>query len=89
MPSRCLRDVDIQFVNIFTLLKHNNNFKYANIDRILSCTEDSDFYELTYNGVIVLCGDKLFGYLYDKEEFTEEEILSAINNIYERTDKNG
>ena len=63
--------------------------KYANIDRILSCTEDSDFYELTYNGVIVLCGDKLFGYLYDKEEFTEEEILSEINNFYERTDKNG
>lgn len=63
--------------------------KYANIDRILSCTEDSDYYELTYNGVIVLCGDRLFGYLYDKEEFTEEEILSAINNIYERTDKNG
>lgn len=63
--------------------------KYANIDRILSCTEDSDYYELTYNGVIVLCGDELFGYLYDKEEFTEEEILSAINNFYERTDKNG
>lgn len=63
--------------------------KYANIDRILSCTEDSDYYELTYNGVIVLCKDKLFGYLYDKEKFTEEEILSAINNIYERTDKNG
>lgn len=53
--------------------------KYANIDRILSCTEDSDYYELTYNGVIVLCGDRLFGYLYDKEEFTEEEILSEIN----------
>ena len=35
MPSRCLRDVDIQFVNIFTLRKHNNNFKYANIDRQL------------------------------------------------------
>lgn len=63
--------------------------KYANIDRILSCTEDSDYYELTYNGVIVLCGDRLFGYLYDKEEFTEEEILSEINKFYERTDKNG
>lgn len=63
--------------------------KYANIDRILSCTEDSDYYELTYNGVIVLCGDRLFGYLYDKEEFTEEEILSEINIFFERTDKNG
>ncbi|MBP0965640.1 MAG: hypothetical protein J5999_10200 [Oscillospiraceae bacterium] len=60
--------------------------KYANIDRILSCTEDSEYYELTYNGVIVLCGDRLFGYLYEKEEFTEEEILSEINNFYERTD---
>lgn len=63
--------------------------KYENIDRILSCTEDSEYYDLTYNGVIVLSGGKLFGYLYDKEEFTEEEILSEINNFYERTDKNG
>ena len=56
--------------------------KYENLDRMLSCTEDHDFYELTYNMVVVLHGDEVFGYCYDKEEYTEEEFLTELNNFY-------
>ena len=31
MRSRCFRDAELWFVNIFMLTKHNINFKYANI----------------------------------------------------------
>ncbi len=59
--------------------------KYENLDRILSCTEDHDFYKLTYNMVVVLRGGQVFGYCYDKEEYTEEEFLAELNDFYGKT----
>ena len=31
MPSRCVRDVDLRFVNVFAMQKNNHSCKYANI----------------------------------------------------------
>ncbi len=59
--------------------------KYENLDRILSCVENYDFVELTYDMVIVLHGDQVFGCCYDKEKYTEEEFLAELNDFYGKT----
>jgi len=61
--------------------------KYENLDRILSCTEDHEFYELTYNMVVALRGEQVFGYCYDKEEYTEEEFLAELNDFYGKAEE--
>lgn len=59
--------------------------KYENLDRILSCTEEHDFYGLKYNMVVVLHGDQVFGYCYYKEKYAEEELLAELNDFYGKT----
>ncbi len=59
--------------------------KYENLDRILSCMENDDFYDLIYGMVVVLRGDQVFGCCYDKEEYTEEEFLAKLNDFYGKT----
>lgn len=56
--------------------------RYENLDRILSCTEDHDFYELTYKMVVVQREGQVFRYCYDKEEYTDEEFLAELNEFY-------
>ncbi len=58
--------------------------KYENLDRILSCADDQP-YELLHGMVVVLRGDQVLGYCYDKEEYTEEEFLAELNDFYGKT----
>ncbi len=58
--------------------------KYENIDRILSCTDDHQ-YDLLHGMVVVLRGDQVLGYCYDKDEYTEEEFLAELNDFYGKT----
>ena len=39
MPSRCVRDVDLRFVNVFAMQKNNHSCKYAIMEYVTKCDE--------------------------------------------------
>ncbi|MDE6593208.1 MAG: hypothetical protein K2K57_09125 [Oscillospiraceae bacterium] len=74
MPKYC-------FIN-YTVFEPLDASLYRNIDEILICDEDSDFYELTHKGLLVRSGDVIFGTSYDKENLSEKEILQYLDEFF-------
>ncbi len=55
--------------------------EYENIDEICRLYYDYNDVEIrsTYSGLIVRCGSDIYGMMFDTDEISEEDVLSALN----------